>query len=91
MPDKLKYFLEPLRTIKKYNGCKLNPGKSKLESLELGFVWKYINNRSNLSGVHNRLVGVKMHTDLLLHPWFIPYINQPFSVQEITEIFSKTQ
>ena len=40
---------------------------------------------------HNRLVDVKVQTDALLHPWFILYIDQPFSVHEITEIFSKTQ
>ena len=38
MPDVMKFFLDPLWVIKKYEGCKLNPTKSKLDSLELGAV-----------------------------------------------------
>ena len=34
MPKNLKYFIDPLRVIKNYKGCKLNPVREK----KVGFV-----------------------------------------------------
>jgi len=36
----MAYFMDPLKVIKQYVGCKVNPKHSKLDSLELGVVWK---------------------------------------------------
>jgi hypothetical protein len=44
MPPQFYYFMDPLEVIQNYKGCKFHPTKSKLESLELGCVWKFITN-----------------------------------------------
>ena len=49
VPDVMKFFLDPLRVIKRYKGCKLNPTKSRLDILELGAVWKYIKGGENFN------------------------------------------
>jgi hypothetical protein len=54
MPSQFYYFMDPLEVIQHYKGCKFHPTKSKLESLELGCVWKFITNR-NLNGAHDSL------------------------------------
>lgn len=42
MPAVVSYFMDPYRVIAKYEGCKINPKKSKIESLELGVVWSFL-------------------------------------------------
>lgn len=86
LPANIKYFIDPLRVIKNYKGCKLNPAKSKLDSLELGCVWKHLHN-----GAHDSLVDVRAQSDVILHPSFIPYIDRSFSIQTIDLIFTATQ
>ena len=48
LPENIKYFLDPYRVIEKYKTCTFNKTKSKIEAYELGVVWKYANNGSNL-------------------------------------------
>ena len=91
MTDVMKFFLDPLQVIKKYKGCKLNPTKRKLDSLELGAVWKYIKGGENLNGAHNSLVDAMAQTDVLIHESFTPYIDRGFSIHLINDIFSKNQ
>ena len=50
MPAKIKYFIDPYRVIGSYGSCSLNKKKSKLDSYELGVIWKYINDGYNLNG-----------------------------------------
>ena len=90
LPAQIKYFLDPLRVIKNYKGCKLHPSKSKLDSLELGCVWKHLNGR-NLNGAHNSLVDAKAQSDIFLHQSFLPYIDRTFSIQPIDLICTATQ
>ena len=80
LPNAFKYFIDPLRVIINYKGCKLYPSKSKLDSLELGCIWKHINDGQNLNGAHNSLVDVKAQSDVLIHPSFVPYIDQKASI-----------
>ena len=47
LPATMVYYMDSLKAIKEYVGCKLNPKHSKLDSLELGVVWKYINSGAN--------------------------------------------
>ena len=70
--------------------CAFASTKSKLNSLELGVVWKYIM-KLNLNGAHDSLVDAKAQSDIVLHPFFVPYINKGVSIQLITDIFTKTQ
>ena len=80
MPQKLKYFIDPLRAAKNYKGCKLNPAKIKWDSLELGSVWKFINDGSNLNGARNSSVDVKADTDVLLYLHFVQYTDRNISI-----------
>ena len=82
--------MDPLRVIKHYSGCKLNPKHSKLDSLKLGVVWKFIKN-VNLSGAHDSLVDAKAQSDIILHPSFAPYLNKTQSIVPIDEIFTETE
>ena len=82
--------MDPLKVIRHFTGCLLHPTKSKLDSLELGVVWKYIM-KLNLNGAHDSLVDAKAQSDIILHQFFVPYINKGFSIQPITDIFTKTE
>ena len=90
IPAKVKYFLDPYRVISSYKMCQLHPTKSKLPSLSLGVVWKHLNG-ANLNGAHDSLVDVKAQSDIITHGDFVPYIDRTQSIQEITDIFTKTQ
>ena len=88
----MKYFLDPLKVIRHFKGCKFNPQHSKLDSLELGMVWKHMNGGEvNLNGAHDSLINVKAQSDIIVHPSFVPYLNKSASIDDITEIFSKTE
>jgi hypothetical protein len=76
--------------IEKYKTCPFNKTKSKIEAYELGVVWKYANNGSNLNGAHDSLVDVRAQTDILTHSCFVPFIDRASSIQPIDEIFSRT-
>ena len=86
----MKYFMDHLKVIRHFTGCLLHPNSLKLDSLELGVVWKYIM-KSNLNGAHNSLVDAKAQSDIILHPSFVPYLNKGVSIQLITDIFTKAQ
>ena len=63
-PRQIQFFMDPLQVIKSYVGCQINPNKSKLKDLELGTVWKYLNDNRNLNGVHDSLVNVRAQPTL---------------------------
>ncbi len=90
MPPKLKYFIDPYDMIKKYTSIPVHPKHSKIESLELGSVWKYLFGR-NLNGAHNSLNDAKAQTDIMIHKDVIPFINRTNTIKLITDIFSKKQ
>ncbi len=90
MPPQLHYFMNPLEVIQNYKGCKFHPTKSKLESLELGCVWKYITNR-NLNGAHDSLVDAKAQTDIVTHKFFQAFIDRAKSIRTIDEIFTRAE
>ena len=82
--------MDPLKAIQHFTGCLLHPNSSKLDSLELGVVWKYIM-KSNLNGAHDGLVDAKAQLDIILHPSFVPYPNKGVSIHLITDILTKAQ
>ena len=88
MPACIEYFLDPRRVIQKYTSCSLNPIKSKLDSLELGVVWKFLFGQ-NLNGAHDSLIDAVAQTDIIVHPSFVPFLDRSQSVKTIDEIFSK--
>ena len=90
MNTKLQYFIDPYRVIQKYSKGGLHPDISKLDSLELGVVWQYIT-KENLNAKHDSLEDCKAQTDIFMHDEFVRFINTSFGVQNISDIFTKTQ
>jgi hypothetical protein len=90
MPPQLRFFMDPKFIISNYTGCKLNPKHSKIESLELGVVWKYITKR-NLNRAHNSLVDAAAQLDVISHQHFLPYLNKKNSLPPINDIVTKTE
>ena len=68
----------------------LHPLVSKIDSLELGIVWKFVTDK-NFNGKHNSLEDVKAQSDIFLHHEFVQFINTSFLVQKIEDIFSSSQ
>jgi hypothetical protein len=89
-PPQLKYFLDPLKVIGEYSRCPLHKSKSKLESLKLGCVWKFISG-DNLNGAHNSLVDVQAQTDIVTSKYFIDFIDLSKSIRSINDIFTTTE
>ena len=73
-----------------YSSCQLNTKISKLESYELGTVWKYIS-KKNLNGAHDSLVDTKAQTDIVTHKHFVPFLNKTKSYKTIHDIFTATE
>jgi hypothetical protein len=80
LPLNIKYFIDPFRVIEKYKSCVLNKMKSKIKAYELGVVWKYANNGTNLNGAHDSLVNVHAQTDVFVHCSFVPFIDCSSSI-----------
>ena len=92
MPVKLKYFMDPYRVIEAYSSCPINKKRSKLDSYELGCVWKYLDSKhNNLNGAHDSLVDAKAQTDIIVHQQFVPFINRSKSILLVDNIFAATQ
>ena len=88
IPPNIKYFIDPMKVIKHFKSCKLNSKHSKLETPSLSSVWKFINGKI-VDGVHNSLVDAKAQTDVVIHPYFIGYLNKTNSIQSVKDIFQK--
>ena len=93
LPTKIKYFMDPYKVMDHYKTCQLNKKFTKLDSYELGIMWKYIQlpEIKNLNGAHDSLVDTKAQTDLFIYHMFVPFINRSSSIQAIDKIFSSTQ
>lgn len=90
IPSSIVYFMDPLEVIQSYKSCKLHPSKSKLDSLELGCVYKYITGE-NLNGMHNSLVDVRAQTEIITHPSFLSQIDRTKSIRLVCDIFSRAE
>ena len=66
------------------------PNKSKIESYDVGSVWKFISN-ANLNGVHDSLIDAKVQTDIFIHKYVGPFIDRKHTVQQIDAVFTATQ
>jgi hypothetical protein len=93
LPDRIKYFMDPYKIMDKYKTCKLNKKFTRLDSYELGIMWKYIQLPAirNLNGAHDSLVDTKAQTDIIVDSRFIPFINRSDSIVPVEKIFTATQ
>ena len=80
MPVKIKYFIDPYQVIGNCGLCSLNEKKSKLDSYEIGVIWKYINDGHNLNGAHDNMLDTKAQTDIIINKTFIQFINYSSSI-----------
>ena len=64
--------------------------QEQLDNYELGIIWKYLND-GNLNGAYDSLVDTRAQTDIVIHPYFVPFIDMSASVKEIADIFTATQ
>ena len=87
-PRQIRYFMDPLEVIRRHTGCKFHPNKSKLQSLSLGSVYRYINEK-DLAGAHNSLIDAKAQTDIVLHHHFKGYWDKKYSVRTISSMWKK--
>jgi hypothetical protein len=83
IPSQIQYFMDPLEVIKAYK-CPLHPTKSKLDSLELGVVYRFITG-NNLNGAHDSLVDVKAQTTVITSPQFRDQIDRVKSIRLVEE------
>ena len=91
MPESLLFYMDPLRMIKKWKSMPLHPRRSKFESLSLASVYKYIHDGADLEGAHDSMVDARAQSDLLLHPYFVPYLDRTDSFCSVDDIFGKNQ
>ena len=69
----------------------IHPNRSKLESLSLASVYKYIHDGADLEGAHDSMVDARAQSDLLLHPYFVPYLDRTDLFYSVDDIFGKNQ
>lgn len=67
IPSQIQYFMDPIEVIKNYRSCSIHPSKSRLDSLELGVVYKFVTGY-NLNGAHDSSVDVKAQTMVITSP-----------------------
>jgi len=91
MPSRLRFYMDPLRMIKKWKSMELNPKKSKLESLSLSSVYRFISGGDCLMGAHDSLVDVGAQSDIILHKYFIPYLDRTDAICTVENIFGKNK
>jgi len=91
MPNRLDYYMDPFRMLKKWKSCPLHQSKSKMPSLALSAVWSYINGGAVLQGAHDSLVDAKAQSDLLVNEAFVPFIDRTDSFSPIEKIFGANE
>ena len=91
MPEKLQYFMDPYKVISSYKSCSIHPDKSGLESLSCGSVFHFLYPDEPLENLHNSLVDCKIQSDIVIHPYFVKFMNRKASIQLITKIFQTSQ
>jgi hypothetical protein len=92
MPPQFLYFINQYPVIDSYASCRINKKHSKLETYQLGALWKYLDvEHRNFNNAHNSQEDVIAQSYIFTHANFIPFINKSKSVRSINEIFSKLE
>ena len=60
-------------------------------SLSLSSVYRFISGSECLAGAHDSLVDVGAQSDIILHKYFIPYLDRTDSVCTVENIFGKME
>ena len=91
MPQRLQFYMDPYRMIKKWKSMKIHQKHSKLESLSLSSVFQFISGGEILEGAHDSMVDVRAQFDLLLHEYFVPYLDRTDTICTVDNIFGKNK
>ena len=91
MPERLAFYMDPLKIMKKWKSCRLHKKHSKLDCFSLGNVWSYINDGRYLPDLHDSLVDAKAQVDLLLSAPFVPFIDRTDTLTTVDNIFGANQ
>ena len=75
MCAKIIYFIDLYQVIGNYGSCPSRKKKSKLDSYDIGVIWKYINNKENLNKAHNKMMETKAQTNIIISRSYITFIN----------------
>ena len=70
---------------------KIHQKNSKLESLSLSSIYKYISRGDTLMGVPDSMVDVRAQYDLVLHKYFVPFLDCTNTFCSVDNIFSKNK
>jgi hypothetical protein len=85
-------FLDPLHVIKHYKTCKINSQHSKLETYELGSVWRHLFPEAEFPGsLHDSMTDAICQNDLIAHDEFVTYINRSQSIRLISDMFRSNE
>ena len=83
--------MDPYLMIKKWKSMKIHQKNSKLESLSLSSVYKYISGGDTLMGAHDSMVDVRAQSDLVLHKYFVPFLDRTNTFCSVDNIFGKNK
>jgi hypothetical protein len=77
--------MDPYKVVKHYTSCQINPTKS----LSLGSIYKYVFDfeGEHIEGAHDSLNDCIAQTSIMLHEYFVPFVNRNQRIDHIDRIF----
>ena len=91
MPERLDYYMDPLKIIKKWKRCPLNAINSKLDCFALGSVWSHIHEGRRIPNLHDSLVDARAQADIILCSSFVPWLDRTDTLATADKIFGARQ
>ena len=85
-PTQIRYFVDPIQIIIQHIGYLINPKMSRLLSLSLSSVYKFIINK-DLANAHDSIADAKAQTEVVLHSYFKSYRNKKCYIYTVSDIW----
>lgn len=90
MPPALKYFYDPMATIKNYTSNKLHANHSGVSGYGLATIYCHVTGKDELVGAHNSKVDCLAQKTICDHDEMAKYFDKPNSgVQLMKDVFTK--
>jgi hypothetical protein len=89
LPRWCPYFMDPMKVISHYKGCKLHESRRPVsqQGNSLDVVWCFINGKTELAGAHSSLIDARAQADIVADKRFVMYMDKPESIKAIDEIW----